>query len=627
MLRVKLLRTLLLLSLALAVLFPCYEYFVDHPHYHKLLIDQTEDEAIRHARYMVHVLGLENSYLLRGSLPDENDAPLKPFQGDKRLLKFRIFSATGEIIHSTLVEEEGRVNDRDYFRQIVAKGNVFSKVVQKDNKTADGDVFKIDVVETYVPFMIGHSFGGAFELYYDITESVRQINVQLRRSMAMSITMSAVFFLAIFGALSRANVSLLKRAEAEKALREANEALEARVEARTEELSSANEQLSGQIAEKTLAQVALAQALDDLKADREKLEVILSSVPDGVLVIDGEFKVRHVNIAAEKILNASLMQLSGQKLADVCTSVDLAAEVLRCLEDDFVSPVFDFDLKVEGFDHPRTYQARVAQFSPEEGPSPGIILLISDVTREREIDRMKNAFLGMAAHELNTPLTAIIGYAELLTTPETVSCFEEGQKHEFLELIHNKALALGRLIDDLLDISRIESGRPLPLDYKDFCLVDMARQLIDAHRTEGLSHTLEFVCAEPTLMLCADRTRLEQVLEHLLSNALKFSAKDGTIRVALSRRDDHAELEVVDHGVGMTREQLAHIFDRFYRGDSSDTAAQGAGLGMSLVYHVVLAHHGATSVESQLGEGARVVIQLPLAPSEDTLVTSSPFVS
>jgi hypothetical protein len=166
MLRIKLLRNLFFLSLAITILLPGYEYLVLHPSYKNLLTEETENEAVRYASYMVRTLGLENQSLIKDRLPEALDESLQPVKRDKQLLKLRIFSSLGEIIFSTKADEIGTLNEKTYFRAIVAKGQVYSKVVQKDRKTADGVTTKIDIVETYVPFMVNDSFGGAIEVYY-----------------------------------------------------------------------------------------------------------------------------------------------------------------------------------------------------------------------------------------------------------------------------------------------------------------------------------------------------------------------------------------------------------------------------------------------------------------------------
>jgi signal transduction histidine kinase len=192
-------------------------------------------------------------------------------------------------------------------------------------------------------------------------------------------------------------------------------------------------------------------------------------------------------------------------------------------------------------------------------------------------------------------------------------------------LIHNKALALGGLIDDLLDVSRFESGRPLTLRYQQFSLDDLLRELVAVFREKYDHHLFELTLSDGAAHICADRSRLEQVVDHLLSNAVKYSPGGGSVRISLVEHDATYELDVSDEGIGMNEEQLAHIFDRFYRADSSDTAVQGVGLGMSIVRHIVLAHHGDIRVESQPGTGTRVRIVLPMTPPAEQDDGSLPF--
>lgn len=268
---------------------------------------------------------------------------------------------------------------------------------------------------------------------------------------------------------------------------------------------------------------------------------------------------------------------------------------------------------------------RVSELISDESESPGTVLLVRDITREREIERMKSAFLGMAAHELNTPLTTIIGYTELLTEKETAGTFDTEQQKNFLLLIHSKALALSGLIDDLLDISRVESGRPLDLCYQEFHLDATIRKVVESYREARSLHQFELVLPDEAASLWADPSRLEQVVDHLVSNAVKYSAGGGCVRVELVVHDDTYEICVEDEGIGMNEEQLAHIFDRFYRVDSSDTAVQGVGLGMSIVRNIVLAHQGKIQVNSQLGSGTRIRVTLPMIPPAGYAESSHPF--
>ena len=625
MLRIKLLRNLFFLSLAITILLPGYEYLVLHPSYKNLLIEETENEAVRYASYMVRTLGLENQSLIKDRLPEALDESLQPVKRDKQLLKLRVFSSLGEIIFSTKADEIGNLNEKTYFRAIVAKGQVYSKVVQKDRKTADGVTTKIDIVETYVPFMVNDSFGGAIEVYYDITDSIDKVKAISFHSIFTAALLSLVFMVAICIALKRAYLSFQERDAAEESLKVANEALEERVNERTGELSAANEQLIEEVAERTHAQIALAGALEDIKVDREKLNGILSSVPDGVVLTDNALNVLHMNATAERILDTPLEKVLGQSISQINHEVDFRKKVAQKLNVPYGPRSFDLELSRENSSYSEIYQVRVSQLVADEEESPGVILLLRDVTREREVERMKSAFLGMATHELNTPLTTIIGYSELLTSPETADNFSAEQKKDCLLLIHDKALSLGGLVDDLLDVSRVESGRPLTLDYQEFDFDSMIREVVDSYDGEEALHEFVVTLVGEASQIIADRLRLKQVVDHLISNAVKYAPEGGRVSVELNLNDDKYELNVEDEGIGMDEGQLVHVFDRFYRADSSDTAVQGVGLGMSIVRNIVLAHHGDIQIESQLGEGTRVMVSLPKSPPEGQLESPLPF--
>lgn len=626
MLRVKLLRNLLFLSLAITLFLPGHEYFFIHPSYQQLSIEATENEAVRYASYMVRSLGLENKSLTRNSLPEGLEKSLQPSSRDKQLIKLRIFSTQGEIIFSTKADEIGTINKKVYFHEIVAKGQVYSKVVQKNQKTAEGAITQIDIVETYVPFMVDKNFGGAMEVYYDVTERIEKVKALSFRSLFTTMLLSLVFMVAIYIALYRAYIGFQERDAAEENLRVANEALEERVVERTRELSDANEQLIEQIAERTEAQMALAKALEEIKIDREKLDGILSSVPDGVVLTDSSLNVLHMNSTAERILDTPLEKILGQSISKASHEVDFRKKISQRLNITHGTRTFDFELASDNSLNPDIYQVRVSQLLADEADSPGVILLLRDVTREREVERMKSAFLGMAAHELNTPLTTIIGYSELLTAIETSQNFSEQQKKDYLLLIHDKALALSGLVDDLLDVSRVESGRPLSLNYEGFELDNMVSEVVESYDEAGPPNFVTTVTETPAKIL-ADRLRLKQVVDHLISNAVKYSPELGDIQVTLELLNDKYVITVEDEGIGMDEGQLVHIFDRFYRADSSDTAVQGVGLGMSIVRNIILAHHGDIQVESKLGEGTKVSVVLPLAPPSGEFEKPQPFSS
>jgi len=613
MFRIPFLRNLLLLVLVILAALPLYTRLVLHPAYQQQLIRAAEDEANRFATYLLRGLRLEGVRFERDRMPAAIAEQARIIEGDRSLIKLRFFSPDGEIVFSSEAGELGKVNTSDFFRNIVAAGRVFSQVVKKHHMTADGVAAEIDVVETYVPFMADGRFGGAIEVYSDVTGRIAAIDALTLRTTLILLLISTGFLAAMLLALGKARVFLAERDRAESALRQANADLEARVAARTAELSRANAQLTAEIAERTMARMALSQALEDSRHDREKLDGILHSVGDGLIVTDHQFVVLHMNTAAERLLDLPLEKALGQPLGRVA-GVNLLQMVRTLLAGGHNPSTFDFELPGEDPRHPRVYQVRVSPLESEQAQA-GIVLLLHDVTRERELDRMKNAFLGMAAHELNTPLASILGFSELLTSDDGAARLTAGQREEYLQLIHGKALELSRLVDDLLDISRVEAGQSLALNCEAVRLDDLVRDVLLLYQGKSRRHRFELHCATAQTALVADPVRIRQLLNNLVSNAVKYSPQGGPIRVTVADgKEGHCHLSIADEGIGMTAEQLEHSFDSFYRADSSNTAVQGAGLGMSIVRHIVQAHHGEIWLESRLNQGTTVHLELPLRP-------------
>lgn len=238
------------------------------------------------------------------------------------------------------------------------------------------------------------------------------------------------------------------------------------------------------------------------------------------------------------------------------------------------------------------------------------MVIFNDVTRERDLDRLKSEFIATSAHELCTPLASVRGFTELLLNDQS---FDQAQRNEFLTIVYEKTGVLERIIDDLLDIGRIEAGRMLPVE-KDPCDI---RSLVEAstraYQKEFRGRRIEFDWPEPGPgAIPADPGKIGQVLENLLSNAVKFSAPASTIRVSGSTRRDEVRVLVQDEGKGMSAEQVARVFDKFYRADCSDTAVPGMGLGMAIAKGIIEAHGGSIQVESEPGKGTTFTFTLPL---------------
>ena len=234
-------------------------------------------------------------------LPEKISHEAKIIMGDALVVKLRVFSPAGEIIYSTQADEIGEVNDKRYFHQIVARGKRYSKVVKKNQPTAEGILVARDVVETYVPVMTRSGFGGAMEVYYDVTESRQEIEQLTRNSSLVLIALCLGMLSLVILALRKARLSFAEQIKAETALQVAKDELEIKVQERTDQLLTSNQQLKDEISEKTLTQMALRSALADSQAAREKIDAILQSVTDGLLVVDRELNIALVNPVVKQL--------------------------------------------------------------------------------------------------------------------------------------------------------------------------------------------------------------------------------------------------------------------------------------------------------------------------------------
>ncbi len=265
--------------------------------------------------------------------------------------------------------------------------------------------------------------------------------------------------------------------------------------------------------------------------------------------------------------------------------------------------------------------AEVSLSMDDFGGTTYVVAVARDISERRRVeealrlsDRMKTEFISTAAHEFRTPLTTILGFSQLLLTEPALS---EKERREFLTYIQDKAQALSRIVSDLLDISRVESGQGLSLQKVASSPEALMEQLEPFLRLNACDHHFRLRITDPKAPVTVDQAKIAQVFENLVSNAIKYSPERSTVTIAGRRLGEHYEFSVIDQGVGMTPVQLEHVFDKFYRGDFSNTAAGGIGLGMSIVRSIIEAHGGQIKVESAPGRGTAVRFTLPLTLGEE----------
>lgn len=377
-------------------------------------------------------------------------------------------------------------------------------------------------------------------------------------------------------------------------------------EAVLEALESINDQIAVSIDRFQLLE-AYQGALANAREHHAEVSGILRSVADALLVIDSEQRIKHMNQAAESLLGTTLA-LAFDRGIDQISSQPALLEYLGKIEQ-LSSPQDDIDLDIydAARNEMRIIQARAARLKGGHSRAEMVISL-RDVTQDREVARLKSEFISTAAHELRTPLTSICGFTELLCNKQ----WPEEEQSEYLHTILDKAESLERIIDELLDLSRIESGRGLSLNYSEWDISSTLLKIIARYRAEHRDFRFETDVVPGLGSIHADHGKILQTLDNLLSNAIKYSAPGSLIQLAAKLGEGTLALSVTDQGIGMTAEQCANCFEKFYRVDSSNTAVGGLGLGLSIVRHVVESHHGQVAVVSTPNQGTTFTLSLPL---------------
>ncbi|WP_291316715.1 PAS domain-containing protein [Desulfuromonas sp.] len=355
-------------------------------------------------------------------------------------------------------------------------------------------------------------------------------------------------------------------------------------------------------------------ALAEAEEKGARISAILASIGDGLIVTDLQGRIVLLNQVARDLFGLSGPALESHPPASDLGSPALAEQIGRILADETCSAAADLKVTDTITGAPRILQARSTPSRNKKDEMTGAVTIVQDVTRERELDRMKKRFISIAAHELSTPLTAVIGFSELLLNEAS----PESTEAEYLQIILDKAHNLARTADDLLDINRITAGQLITIDRRPCDIGKMISETIDQCRmNHPEKHRFEFCLSAPPPVLSADERRIAQALENILGNAVKYSPAGGTIRLTGAVVSGHYQVSIRDEGIGMTPEQASRAFDHFYRGNPSDSTATGLGIGLALVKSIVELHDGTTWIESEPGVGTQVAFTLPMDQAGD----------
>jgi two-component system phosphate regulon sensor histidine kinase PhoR len=341
---------------------------------------------------------------------------------------------------------------------------------------------------------------------------------------------------------------------------------------------------------------------DQSKAERQTL---FNSMVEGVVLLDRAGQIQLVNQSLEKQFGLSV-DVRGQTLNEAFRRAELTQLLARL---DSERKVLNCELEVGGTEA-RCFEVNAATVFDRDGRPQGAILVFHDLTRIRQLENTRREFVANVSHELRTPLSLIRGYVETLRDGAIT---DPGLSVKFLETIERNSNRLTNLIEDLLTISRLESGQ-ITLQLRAIPLRAFASSLLAELQTRARERNTTIVNEIPDgLAGRADPDRLEQVFVNLVENAIKYGRPKGRVVVRGRAVNGHVELCVADDGPGIPAEARERVFERFYRVDKARSReAGGTGLGLAIVKHIIQSHGGKVWVESEPGQGAQFFFTLPV---------------
>jgi two-component system phosphate regulon sensor histidine kinase PhoR len=359
---------------------------------------------------------------------------------------------------------------------------------------------------------------------------------------------------------------------------------------------------------RTLHQTAaqLESTIRTLTEERNQSAAILASMAEGVAVISPSQKVAYCNAAFCRAVGIDLADWTGRPVVEVVPHSDLLGVIQKARSE---KKTVTSEL-VLGSLRTKTFAVTVAPVLAN-GTVSGWVLVLHDISELRRLERARRDFVANISHEFKTPLTAIQGFAETLLGG---ALDDRENSRRFLEIMRENTLRLGRLTDDLLRLSQIEAGK-LPLHRQPVAISAVVGPCVETTRLQAGRRgiVLETVYSDNLPLVNGDAEALQQVLQNLLDNAVRYSPDAGLITVQAAARGREMAISVSDRGSGIPKTEQERIFERFYRADTARSRQSGGtGLGLSIAKHLVEAHGGRIQVESELGEGATFTVFLPL---------------
>ncbi len=357
------------------------------------------------------------------------------------------------------------------------------------------------------------------------------------------------------------------------------------------------------------------QNIDQLTVERNKLEAVLMSIANGVVVCDNYDKICMMNSAAQKILNDSHNEILNTSIQNYCDSTgelcfkDKITQFKNTPLDIIEKKPLEFNINVDK----RVIKAVISPMYSKMHDYLGYIIVLIDITKEAEVDRLKDDFISNVSHELRTPVTILSSYADTLYNFGEQFNFEE--QKEFIGTINNEVIRLNKMVNDILDFSKLQSDSELEKEKQD--ITKTIEKITQSHKVlaDEKNISISFIKEDNLPELTYNSQSIERVLSNLLTNAIKYSPRDSRVKVRaeIARDPKYLEVTIEDNGIGISPEHQKMIFERFYRIENQVHTIKGTGLGLHLVKIAIEKHHqGKVFVKSKLNEGSTFGFWLPL---------------
>lgn len=356
------------------------------------------------------------------------------------------------------------------------------------------------------------------------------------------------------------------------------------------------------------AVISSARAFQAITAEKKQLEYTLQSMTSGLLVLSRNERIQLMNAAAASVLGIDVRGGIGQQFKEIIQNEEMVEFLAGSIEE-------EGETAKEFVIEEHYYQAETAKVRDERGGVIGLLCVFNDVTELRNVERMKSDFVSTVSHELRTPLTAIKGFVRTLLDDPEGEFYDQDTRMEFYTIIDSECDRLVRLINDLLNVSRIERGMQLQLNYDTWNLPALVEKCVSFQRSYTDKHELAIDVQDGISEITADKDKVDQIITNIISNAIKYSPNGGTITTKVIDEGDKIQISITDQGMGIPPEHIDKVFQRFHRVHSGDSQrVGGTGIGLFLVKNLVEAHGGAIWIDSIMGKGSTFSFTLPKKP-------------